>query len=310
MLDKDFFDGIAYSVEEFFEHVKPYFNKPELFYKRFNNMPGQNIQELLLRNKNGYNIFSFPSPVQTSWPENNTVYYRMFTSKPAADTIIIFVPGWARTNLEAEAAMCRQFMKKNIDTCLVTKPFHQERKVALTFSGELFISGNVFLTIMNFRQLVAELRFLIQQFRKNYKTVCLLGISSGGIQTALAADVEDVDFYFPVITGAKLGSIVWEGKLTKFVKEAAVKKGMSEDELNKVWAIADQLYLGNNCRAKYIKQFISVYDEIVPAKYQYMLWEIYHKPSLYEMRCGHVSVIFYFKRIVQQIAGFINERKA
>ncbi|QEC68312.1 abhydrolase domain-containing 18 [Panacibacter ginsenosidivorans] len=232
----------------------------------------------------------------------------MFTSIPAADTIIIFVPGWARANLEAEEGMCRQFLKTGIDTCLITKPFHQERKAINTFSGELFISGNVFLTVMNFRQLVAELRLLIHEFRKKYKNICLLGMSSGGFQTALAADVEEVDFYFPVITGAKLGSITWEGKLSRFVKKDVIKKGISEDQLNQVWAIADQEYLGHNCKAKHVKQFISLYDEIVPTKYQYMLWEIYHNPPSYEMQCGHVSVVFYFKRIVQEIADFIAER--
>ena len=40
-------------------------------------------------------------------------------------------------------------------------------------------------------------------------------MSSGGLQAALAADVEEIDFYFPIITGAKLGSITWEGKLKK-----------------------------------------------------------------------------------------------
>ena len=161
-------------------------------------MAGENIKEIKFNNKNGYNLLTFPSPVETSWPENNTVYCRMFTSTPAADTIIIFVPGWARTNLTAEEGMCRQFKQEGIDTCLITKPFHQERKPAFTFSGELFISGNIFLTVMNFRQLVAELRFLIHVCRKKYKTIGMLGMSSGGFQTALAADVEDIDFYFPI----------------------------------------------------------------------------------------------------------------
>ena len=205
--------------------------------------------------------------------------------------------------------MCKQLLNNNVDACLITKPFHQERTVANTYSGELFISGNIFLTIMNFRQLVAELRFLIHHFKKTYKYIGLIGMSSGGIQTALATDTEEVDFYFPLITGAKLGSITWEGKLTKFVKRDIIKKGLSEEQLNKAWAIADQYYLGSNCKAKHIKQFISLYDDVVPSKYQFLLWEIYNKPSLYKMHCGHVSVFFYFDRIVQEITKFIHERK-
>jgi hypothetical protein len=309
ILDEDYFDGTNYTAEVFFEQMKPYFDQPELFYKPFNIPAEQSIHEITLGNRNNCRLFSFPSPVQTPWIENNTVYYRMFTAKPASDTVLIFVPGWARANLKAEEAMCMQFLKNNIDSCLITKPFHQERKPVNTLSGELFISGNIFLTVMNFRQLVAELRFLISHFRKTYKNICLLGMSSGGFQTALAADVEEVDFYFPIITGAKLGSITWESRIAGFVKKDIIKKGISEDELNKAWAIADQYYLGSNCKAKYIKQFISLYDEVVPPEYQYLLWEIYNRPDFYEMHCGHVSIVFYFKRIVERIANFIAERK-
>ena len=230
-------------------------------------------------------------------------------TRSESDTILILVPGWARPNLQAEEHMCKQFLKNNIDCCLVTKPFHQERKLPDTWSGELFISGNIFLTIMNFRQQVAELRFLIQRFRRSYKNIGIIGISSGGLQAALAADTEEIDFLFPIITGAKLGSITWSGTLTRFVKREIINKGISEDALNKAWAIADQYYLGKNFKAKYIQQFISLYDDVIQTKFQLLLWEIYNRPDLYKMNCGHISVVFYFNTIVRQITQFIAERK-
>jgi len=305
-LQEDHFESCAYTPGNFFEETKQYFNKPELFYKNFDTPAS--VQKMTQSRSSCHDIYTFPSPVKTHWTENDTAYYRLFT-KNTSGTILIFVPGWSRADLNAEEGICKQLLNNDIDTCLVTKPFHQERTAANTYSGELFISGNIFLTIMNFRQLVAELRFLIQHFRKTYKYVGLMGMSSGGIQTALAADVEAVDFYFPIITGAQLGSIVWNGRLTKFVKQDIIKKGISEMELNKAWAIADQYYLGANIKAKHIQQFISLYDNVVPTKYQFLLWEIYNKPSFYQMHCGHVSVFFYFKKIVDEITRFIRERR-
>ena len=306
LLEKDHFDGAAYSIDDFFERVKHCFDNPELFYKIFQPPSEECVQQL--HRKNGFTLYSFPSPVQTPWHENNTAYYRFFGNS-SSDTILLVVPGWARPDLSAEEGMCKQFLKNDIDCCLVTKPFHQERKVPGTFSGELFISGNIFLTVMNFRQQVAELRFLINRFRQTYKYIGVIGISSGGFQGALACDVEEIDFYFPIITGAKLGSIAWQGKLTKFVKQDIARKGVSEEQLNKAWAIADQLYLGKHCKAKHIKQFISLYDPIVPTQYQVLLWHIYNRPDVFEMRCGHISTFFYFNRIVREITNFIRERK-
>jgi hypothetical protein len=124
----------------------------------------------------------------------------------------------------------------------------------------------IFLTIKNFQQFVAEIRFLLQHFRTKYKYIGLIGLSSGGFQTGLALDTEYADFYFPVITGARLGSIAWNGTLSVFLREQVSQKGLTESDLNKVWAIADQYYLGHNCKAKYIKQFLSLYDEVVPVR--------------------------------------------
>ena len=111
-----------------------------------------------------------------------------------------------------------------------------------------------------------------------------------------------------MITGARLGSIAWNGTLSVFLREQVSQKGLTESDLNKVWAVADQYYIGHNCQAKYIKQFLSLYDEVVPTENQYLLWEIYKKPELTKMHCAHVSVYFYMNRIADEISSFIRER--
>jgi len=200
-------------------------------------------------------------------------------------------------------------MDRGIDVCLLTKPFHQSRTPKGFYSGELFISDNIFLSIMSFRQFVSEILFLIDYFKMKYKYVGLIGMSSGGLQTGIALNIAAVDFYFPIITGATLGSITWDGKLTKKVKKDISKKGFDEADLNKVWAILDQVYLGHHCKAKHIKQFISLYDQVIPLKYQQILWEIYDKPEKLEMQCAHSTSYFYFSKIIDEIVLFINKHK-
>jgi hypothetical protein len=160
---------------------------------------------------------------------------------------------------------------------------------------------------MNFRQFVAEIRFLIHHFRKKYKRIGIIGMSSGGFQAGLTINVEPVDFYFPIITAAKLGTLTWQSIFTRYIKQELITKGIDEDQLNKAWAITDQLYLGHNCKAKYIQQFISLYDEAVATKCQYLLNDIYHHPDTVEMKCGHSSVIFYFHTIAREIIQSVRE---
>jgi hypothetical protein len=307
LFDPELFDNKPYSVDEFYNMVQPFFHKPELFYATFNT-PCEKDVVSLNHNTTNENLFSYPSPVTTEWHENDTAFFKLFSNSKKADTLLLFVPGWARKNLTAESKLCHQLLKNGIDTCLLIKPLHQERTPANMYSGELFISANMYLTIMNFRQLVAEIRFLLTHFRKQYKQVGIIGMSSGGLQAGLAVDVEPVDFYFPIITGAKLGTLAWNSIFTKFVRKDLIKKGINEEQLNKAWAIADQLYLGHNCKAAYIKQFISLYDEAVGTQHQYLLNDIYNNPGMVELKCAHNSVIFYFDKIVNEITKAVKER--
>lgn len=306
-LDADLFDEKLYSINEFYNAVKPCFDEPELFYTA---LKAPYVKEIikLHSNTNNETAFSYPSPATTNWNENNKAYFKLFSNTMQSETLLLFAPGWARKNLIAESKFCRQLLKNGIDSCLLVKPFHQERTPANLYSGELFISANIFLTIINFRQFVVEIRFLLNYFRKQYRYIGMIGMSSGGFQAGLAIDVEPVDFYFPIITAAKLGTLTWHSIFTKYIKRELIQRGIDEEQLNKAWAITDQFYLGHNCKAKYIKQFISLYDEAVATKYQYLLNDIYKNPHVVEMKCAHSSVIFYFDKIVEEITKTVKER--
>lgn len=304
-LENDFFDGKKFTSQEFFDYTKQFFDHPELFYREGEKPLENDIKKVHYDNKDSFSCYSYPSPFKTEWQENNTAYFNLFTSKEKSDTILIFAPGWARPNLKAETGLAKKLLSKGIDTCLLIKPFHQQRTPKGFYSGELFISGNVFLTVMNFRQLVAEIQFMIEHFKLQYKYVGLIGMSSGGFQSGLALNIKEVDYYFPMITGSDLGGITWEGKLTKYVKKDIKRRGLSKADLSKIWAISDQTFLGHHCKAKHIKQFISLYDQVIPLKYQKELWNIYQTPEKLEMKCAHTSVFFYFSKIVDEISQFI-----
>lgn len=306
-LADDLFDNKLLSIDEFYNNVQPYFNKPELFYTALTPPAEADIIKLSTGTEHE-TVFSYPSPATTSWQENNTAFFKLFSNNKANDTLLLFAPGWARKNLNAESTICRQLLNNSIDSCLLIKPFHQQRTPVNLYSGELFISPHIFLTVMNFRQFVAEIRFLIHYFRKQYRYIGIIGMSSGGLQAGLAIDVEPVDFYFPIITAARLGTITWQSIFTKYIRRSFVQKGIDEAQLNKGWAITDQYYLGHNCKAKYIKQFISLYDEAVPTKYQYLLNDIYNNPDKVEMKCAHLSIIFYFDRIAKEIIKTVKDR--
>src|SRR4051812_48081775 len=237
LYEKEELDGIEYTNTGFYEYTEQFFNNPEEFYL-VSESTNYTFHPEKLHNTNKYSLYSFPSPFSTSFQENKSCYFKLFTS-PGSTTLLIFSPGWARQNLDIEIELCSKIVKTGIDCLLPTKPFHQERTPKGFYSGELFISANQLFTVANFRQYVSELQNIVRYYRDKYNKIGLAGMSSGGLQAGLLTTVEEVDFYFPFMTGAELGGIAWNGAFTKFVKSDLIKKSVTEEALNKVWAIAD-----------------------------------------------------------------------
>ncbi len=317
ILEPDLFDGKNFTVDEFYDHYQEFFEQPSEFYSDFDHAEKMNLREGFHFNANdmddpekyGYTPMVFDPPYETDYPENNQIPFRWF-HKPAkkSKVLLLFSPGWARANLNAEKRFCKRLLKNGIDAGLLTKPFHQERAPEGTYSGEYFYSGNIFWTGMNFRQYVTEIRLIIQNMRKHYDYIGLIGMSSGGFQAGMAACTEDVDFFFPFITGAQLGSIAWQGKLSRFIRKDLLNKGISEEDVNKAWAFGDQLYMAKHCKAKHIKQYVSMYDQVIRTEFQEKLWEAFDRPERLDLKCAHTSVFFSMKKVNKDIIKYVKER--
>jgi hypothetical protein len=311
-LESDLFDGKAYSSSDFYKYSSQYFEEPRGFFRDFAGPESLVLRDcddarLLKRFRGLARLHKFDSPIVTEYPANNVVPFKWFKgpSKDRRKTLLLFAPGWGRRDQGFEEGMCARLAAYGIDAGLLTKPFHQQRTPSGSTSGEYFISSNLFWTIANFRQFTAEIRLLVQYMRRHYDYVGLMGLSSGGFQAGLASDCEDIDFLFSVITGCTLGSITWHGVLTRQIRRALESRGFTEADLNQVWSITDQAVLGRHCRARFRKQYISLYDGVVPTEYQLKLWEVYGKPDRVMLKASHSS--FYFSRteIIDDIALYV-----
>jgi hypothetical protein len=305
VLDREELDGVAYDPSSFFQYSKQFFDRPEFFYKR-SQYDDYVFDPVVLRKTEHHKLYAFMSPFDSLYRENAKGYFRLFDTAKS-DTLLIFSPGWARPNLKLEEKICMKFSEAGIDCLLPTKPYHQERTPKGFYSGELFINANQLFSVSNFRQYVAELRNVVSHYRKQYHKVGIVGMSSGGFQAGLLATVEELDFYFPFMTAAELGSTAWNTSLAKYIKRDLQKKKVTEEQLNQMWAITDQKYLGHNCKAKYVKQYVSKYDNLIPTKYQMKLNEVYKRPKTYYIKSAHISVFFRLNTIV---ADMIKEVKA
>lgn len=313
--DRDQIDGRSYSPEAFHEQTRRYFDDPCAFYRDFSHGEPPKLRQATHPRQDAGKLkpaetgMLFDSPISTDYPENDLVPFRWFSDpKRRSKAIILFVPGWGRTSQGVERIMCERFWRGGIDAGLLTKPFHQARAPEGTVSGELFLSANFLWTVASFRQLVAELRVLIQTMRRHYDYIGLFGMSSGGFQACLAANCEPVDFLFPFMSGAPTGSVAWHGMATQYVKRGLVERGLTEQMLNLAWRIIDPGFLGYHCRAVHRRHYVTLYDEIVKTEYQYELWQSLGCADKRELRVAHYSAGLMALNVVDDAVEYMKVR--
>ncbi len=314
LLDCDLFDGQEFTIDRFFEEYRQYLSMPWDFYSDYGSHGAISLRDGVHPGEKQpvskwAQMMVFDSPIKTAWKETNLVPFKWFTKKDRRSrTMLLFAPGWGRRNQRVEERMAfRLLTKHRVDVGLLTVPYQQARTPAGAYTGEYFISPNIFWTIANFRHFVAEIRQLLQYMRGLYDHVGLIGMSSGGFQSLLASNCEDVDFLFPIITGCDLGGITWNGAITQALRRELERKGIDQEQLSKAWSITDALLLGRHCKARYRKQFISLYDTVVPPEYQFKLWDVLGRPEKCELECAHYSTVFFTSKVADQIGEFVNK---
>jgi len=320
LLEHDAFDGECFTIDAFYDRYRQFLDHPEGFY-----LPPAPLDELRFRDglhprervvedpgperRRGMRRMIFDSPLTSGDATNDTVPFKWFTGRrEASRVLLLFVPGWGRRSQGFEEEMCLRWAEAGIDMGLITKPYHQARAPEGSFTGEYFISANLFWTIANFRQCVAEIRAVLRYMRPRYDAIGLFGMSSGGFQAGLAATCEPVDFHFPFITGCQLGSITWHGLITQFVRRDLERKGVNEASLNKVWSLTDLEFLGRFSQARHVQHYIAKYDTVVPTRYQERLWQVYGRQSRVDLHSSHYSAYFRRHFIVDDVARFVKDR--
>lgn len=316
ILEKDFFEGRLFTTDEFYTYTKPYFDKPQEFYQTFKDVNSLNLRSGIHPAQHNWKAYKhnakamlFDTPLESEYEVNNLVPFRWFSDDhKKSDTIILFVPGWARESQGFEEKMCVHLQQLGVDAGLVTKPFHQARTPTGAKSGEYFISGNLFWTVRNFQQLVAELRLLIRYMKHHYRHIGLFGMSSGGFQSCLASNCEEVDFLFCFMTGCNLWDVTWNGLLTRHIKRDVIAKGLGEEDVRKVWSICDEGVLGHNSKAKFRKHYITLYDQVVEPENQFALWKALGKNRKMELPAAHYSGALVARKVIADVAASIREK--
>ena len=252
------------------------------------------------------NVLTFSSPIESPWPENNTVHGQFFPSKKKGAAVLV-LPNW-NAKWHGQVELCRWLQRVGISALKMSLPYHDRRMAKGHERADQLVGPNIGLTLQANRQAVqdarASLTWLEQQ---GYERLGILGTSIGssvGYITLVHDKRVRAGGFFHVST--YFADVVSQGMTTNHVWEG-MRNDVTVDELRQFWApVSPMPYVENGMGAG--RNTFMVYGKYDPT----FLPELTHEmlaalrkngahPRTMELPIGHYSLEL---RPFSYIAGY------
>jgi len=181
------------------------------------------------------NLLTFPSPVNSVDPVNNTVHGRFFPVESKGRAVLI-LPQW-NADAEGHIALCKLLNKFGITALRLSLPYHHQRRPEHLTRSEHLVCSNVGLTLQSNRQAVLDSRRAVDWLeQKGYDKIGIMGTSIGSC-VAFLTMAHDKRLNVGVFNHASsyFADVVWNGLSTKHVKQG-LESEVSLEELRNLWA--------------------------------------------------------------------------
>jgi hypothetical protein len=250
------------------------------------------------------NVLTFTSSIESPWPENNTVYARLWPAsrswrppiKAAKGTAVLVLPNW-NAKWHGQDGLCEWVARFGITALKLSLPYHNRRMPRGHERADQICGPNIGLTLQANRQAVLDarrcLRWLEQQ---GYTKLGILGTSLGssvGAITLIHDPAVRAGGFFHVST--YYADVVSQGMTTNHVWEG-LRNHVSVEELREFWApISPMPYVERGMGAGRDAFLVfGKYDPtMLPELTRQMLDSLRRhgaKPRTLELHCGHYSL--------------------
>jgi dienelactone hydrolase len=189
---------------------------------------------------------SFPSPMHTPHPSNNTVHALYFRSVHATKgrRAVVVLPQW-NADPSGHVGLCHLLNRFGLSALRLSLPYHDLRRPPELHRADYIVSSNIGRTMQVCRQAVMDTRRAVAWLHKQgYERIGILGTSLGSCLSLLTAAHE------PLIRAQALNHIspffadvVWRGLSTLHVR-TGLDGHIDLDLLRRMWLpISPQVYL-------------------------------------------------------------------
>ena len=180
-------------------------------------------------------VLTFTSPLESSWPENNTVHAQFFPARKSGPAVLI-LPNW-NAKWHGQVPLCHWLQRIGITALKMSLPYHDRRMAHGHERADQLVGPNIGLTLQANRQAVLDARSCLTWLeQQGYDRLGILGTSIGssvGYITLVHDNRVRAGGFFHVST--YFADVVSQGMTTNHVWEA-LRHEVSVEELRRFWA--------------------------------------------------------------------------
>jgi dienelactone hydrolase len=240
---------------------------------------------------------TFPSPIVTPYPANNSVYaeyYRPRGPGPFPAAIILDITAGDQ---QLSRTIARQLAQNQIAGLFVQMAYYGPRRPP---NGRLrLLSPNLVQTMDAVRQTVLDIRraaaWLVSRREVDHAHLGIVGTSLGSLIAALAAEMEPrFKNVVVVLGGGGLVEAYYDYPPAASLRQALEALGVTKQKLIDLIAPVDPLTCAGNLKSRRVLIIAAAHDEIVPPKAAQALWRATGQQQIVWYDCGHYSSAYYF----------------
>lgn len=240
-----------------------------------------------------YYEVTFPSPVKTPHAVNNTVHCEFYRpaklDEPAPAVIVLHILGG---DFPLSRSFCYYLGGQGVSTLFLKMPYYGPRRDPN--SRVRMVTEDPHQTVRGMTQAVLDIRraaaWLAAQEEIDDEQLGIMGISLGGIVSALAAEAEPrFGKVGLILAGGDISKVTTESKEFKKIRHKLKEQNITREDLNRIFKPIDPVTYAKNLHGRKVLMLNAKYDEIIPPACTESLWEAAGRPEIQWWPAGHIS---------------------
>jgi dienelactone hydrolase len=257
---------------------------------------------------------SYPSPVVTQFPENNTVPLRIYlpVQRSGPIPVVLLLHYLGATDLKVERSVTAELVKRGVASVIVALPYHLGRTPPGFFSGELAIQPDPEKLVTTMTQSVLDVRravdWIYSRPEFDQARVGIGGTSLGAIVATLAYALEErfarATF---MLAGVDLAHIMWHSSRVVSQRDELRSKGFTESRLREALKEIEPLTYLSNRRKDVVFVVGARHDTVIPPVDTEKLIHALGEPKVLWLDTGHYGGAFVQRKLLRTVATFFGD---